>query len=460
MKKVVWSLIACLVVWPAAAQTPSRGVLAAAGAVHSADVQGQGTASITISGTFTGTVAFEVVAGPGSAAVTVDCATPGNPSSAVNSTTAAGVWVCPVAGMTLLQARLSSYSNGAAQVDIVAALAAGQTVGGAGGGGGGEFDGVLRTPNGDSAMDESNDASRVNCIAGCSGGTSDTDDGSIAGSQATGLALALNQAWDGSVWRRVTFGVAGTPSAQVTTIQGVSGMTAVQVAQSGSWSLTANAGTNLNTSALLTTSAHDAAFGSAGSADAQVRTVQGIASMTPLQVQSNSANLATESTLGNVLTSSTFNAAFGTAGSADAQVLSVQGIASGTPLAVNVAQIGGGSVAASACDDPAKVTSVAISTGTSGNTQLVALNGSEVVYACGLVLMAGGTVDVSVVYGTGTNCGTGETALTGAFPLVAQTGFSVPNGTGVQFKGAAGNAMCLKLSASQNVRGWLTYVRQ
>lgn len=66
--------------------------------------------------------------------------------------------------------------------------------------------------------------------------------------------------------------------------------------------VTANAGTNLNTSALLTTSAHDAAFGTAGSADAQVRTVQGIASMTPLQVQSNSANLATETTLSSLLT--------------------------------------------------------------------------------------------------------------------------------------------------------------
>lgn len=33
---------------------------------------------------------------------------------------------------------------------------------------------------------------------------------------------------------------------------------------------------------LLTTTAHDAAFGTAGSADAQVRTVQGVASMTPL----------------------------------------------------------------------------------------------------------------------------------------------------------------------------------
>lgn len=62
-------------------------------------------------------------------------------------------------------------------------------------------------------------------------------------------------------------------------------------------SVTANAGTNLNTSALLTTSAHDAAFGSAGSPDAQVRSIQGIASGTPVGVQSNGANLATETSV-------------------------------------------------------------------------------------------------------------------------------------------------------------------
>lgn len=46
----------------------------------------------------------------------------------------------------------------------------------------------------------------------------------------------------------------------------------------------ANAGTNLNTSALLTTAAHDAALGTAGTADAQVRSVQGITGMTPLDI--------------------------------------------------------------------------------------------------------------------------------------------------------------------------------
>lgn len=56
------------------------------------------------------------------------------------------------------------------------------------------------------------------------------------------------------------------------------------VTQPVSGTVTANAGTNLNTSALLTTSAYDAAFGTAGTPDSQVLSVQGIASMTPLTV--------------------------------------------------------------------------------------------------------------------------------------------------------------------------------
>ena len=57
-----------------------------------------------------------------------------------------------------------------------------------------------------------------------------------------------------------------------------------QATQPVSGTVTADAGANLNTSALLTTTAHDAAFGTAGSADAQVRTVQGIAGGTAVPV--------------------------------------------------------------------------------------------------------------------------------------------------------------------------------
>jgi hypothetical protein len=71
-----------------------------------------------------------------------------------------------------------------------------------------------------------------------------------------------------------------------------------------SGTVTANAGTNLNTSALalettllgvLTSTNFAAAFGTAGTADSQVLSVQGIASMTPLQVVGNIAHDSADS---------------------------------------------------------------------------------------------------------------------------------------------------------------------
>jgi hypothetical protein len=107
--------------------------------------------------------------------------------------------------------------------------------------------------------------------------------------------------------------------------------------------VTANAGTNLNTSLLLTTTAHDAAFGTAGSADAQVRSIQGIASMTPVQVSQATATNLNAAVVGT-----------GTAGTPAGNVLTVQGVAAMTKLlvtpdsvalpanqSVNVAQING-----------------------------------------------------------------------------------------------------------------------
>lgn len=94
----------------------------------------------------------------------------------------------------------------------------------------------------------------------------------------TGAATAANQQTDALTDTELR----ATPvpvSLTSTTITGT-----VAATQSGAWTVTANAGTDLNTSALLTTAAFNAAFGTAGTADTQVLTVQGIASMTPLLV--------------------------------------------------------------------------------------------------------------------------------------------------------------------------------
>lgn len=195
------ALLALLAVQPVAAQPSARYALSADGAAQ-LDVAGMGTAAITVSGTYTGTVNFEVIGEPGTAAVTVDCATPAAPGTAVNSTTSTGVWTCPVAGLSLLQARMSSYSNGTAVVFLRAVPA-----GGGGGGGGGSATASLTLQ--------------------------EADDASIASGQSADVTIGLGQVYNGSAWVRQTVGTAGTAAAQVTTIQGVASMTPVQVADNG-----------------------------------------------------------------------------------------------------------------------------------------------------------------------------------------------------------------------------------
>lgn len=320
----------------------------------------------------------------------------------------------------------------------------------------------------------------------------------------------------------------------------------------GTGTVTANAGTNLNTSALLTTTAHDAAFGTAGTADAQVRSVQGVASMTPLLVDGSAttqpvsgtvtADAGTNLNTSALLTTTAHDAAFGTAGSADAQVRSIQGIAGGTAVPVSgtvtvtdgsgalnvivdsgtvttvstvtsVTAIGtsvtpgtsaghlgkaedagvnsgdtgvsvlhqrqdtpattsadgdyttakvnqyGHQFTAALCNDPALTTTVAITGTINGNSELVALTSNQTIYLCGYNFIAGGTANVRLVYGTGTACATGETGITGLYPLIAQTGINAGFGGAVIAKAAISNAVCIETSASITVGGMVQYVK-
>ncbi len=99
---------------------------------------------------------------------------------------------------------------------------------------------------------------------------------------------------------------------------------------------------------------------------------------------------------------------------------------------------------------------------TNGATRL--LNGSQsgqqgITYVCGYTLWAGGTASVSLVYGTGTNCATGETALTPPFALTAQTGV---NDTSPFYRGLSvpvGKDLCIKTNAGVAVQG-LVYIKR
>jgi hypothetical protein len=81
-------------------------------------------------------------------------------------------------------------------------------------------------------------------------------------------------------------------------------------------------------------------------------------------------------------------------------------------------------------------------------TQIIALSGTKVTYVTLAKVLAGGTVNVTFKYGTGTNCGTGTTTLEGPYPLTAQAGYVEGNGAGPVMIVPSGQALCVTTDAS------------
>ncbi|MDB5584881.1 MAG: hypothetical protein JWR80_10057 [Bradyrhizobium sp.] len=103
--------------------------------------------------------------------------------------------------------------------------------------------------------------------------------------------------------------------------------------------------------------------------------------------------------------------------------------------------------------------SAAINVSTATTTQLVALAAGANIYVTAFDLVGGGTGNSTLVYGTGSNCGTGTTSLTGPYPLVAQTVITKGNGLGALFVVPQGNALCITTSAAVQVSGSVSYAQ-
>jgi len=103
--------------------------------------------------------------------------------------------------------------------------------------------------------------------------------------------------------------------------------------------------------------------------------------------------------------------------------------------------------------------SAAISVSTATTTQLVALSTGKKIYVTAFDVIAGGTGNITFVYGTGSACGTGTTSLTGAYNLTAQAGISKGNGLGPVLVVPASNALCVTTSASVQMSGSVAYTR-
>lgn len=103
--------------------------------------------------------------------------------------------------------------------------------------------------------------------------------------------------WLSAIWKIVydrlpTFGTAGTASANVLTVQGIASMTALKVDGSAATQPVSAASLPLPTGAA--TAAKQPALGTAGSASADVISVQGVASMTPIAIADGGSSLTVD----------------------------------------------------------------------------------------------------------------------------------------------------------------------
>jgi hypothetical protein len=123
------------------------------------------------------------------------------------------------------------------------------------------------------------------------------------------------------------------------------------------------------------------------------------------------------------------------------------------------------------CAIPASTKSSAVvNITTATTTQIVPLSGTTSIYICGGVLTLGpssGTADTAtIVYGTGANCATGLTALSGALGAGNNTSVASPiavslTSSGIFTSAPAGKALCLtSAGATVNIQGVISYVQQ
>lgn len=103
--------------------------------------------------------------------------------------------------------------------------------------------------------------------------------------------------------------------------------------------------------------------------------------------------------------------------------------------------------------------SVIYDAATNGSTQLVAISASTSIYVCGYTIIASGTVNVELDYGTGAACVTSPTKIVPAYQLTAQAGVSDTSPIFRGLKTTAGQALCLKTSAGVNVQAIVYYTQ-
>lgn len=96
---------------------------------------------------------------------------------------------------------------------------------------------------------------------------------------------------------------------------------------------------------------------------------------------------------------------------------------------------------------------------TNGATQVIAAPGVNArIWICGYVVFTGSSAtNVGLVYGTGTNCGTGQTKLTPAWQLPANFGLPDNSSNFAGLMAPPAQAVCVNTSAGNPVQARISY---
>lgn len=108
---------------------------------------------------------------------------------------------------------------------------------------------------------------------------------------------------------------------------------------------------------------------------------------------------------------------------------------------------------------PSTAASVAVNISTATTTKLISGLTNRWIYITNFNVIAGGTGNIQLVYGTGTLCATGQVALTGAYNLTAQAGLVLGSGIAPTLVVPTGNDVCAVTSAAVQMSGSISYAQ-
>ena len=108
---------------------------------------------------------------------------------------------------------------------------------------------------------------------------------------------------------------------------------------------------------------------------------------------------------------------------------------------------------------PSTMASATINISTATTTKVITGITERWTYITSFNVIAGGSGNFQLVYGTDSTCGTGQVALTGAYNLTAQAGLVVGSGIAPALVIPTGNDVCVITSAAVQMSGSIAYAQ-